>query len=63
MKTDDFTHAVYDGDYLLHRYRWTKAEAKWYSNKNPSLKIVKLDKPKTESEYDRAYKLVGECLF
>ena len=60
---NDFTHAVYDGDYLLHKYRWTKTEAKWYSDKHPSLKIVKLSKPITESAYERAVKLVGECLF
>ena len=63
VKTDDFTHEVYDGEELLRKYRWTRDQARWYSEQHPSLTIVKLYKPKTESEYNRALELVGECLF
>jgi hypothetical protein len=61
---NNFTHAVYDGDELLRKYRWTSTEAKWYSDKHPVLKIVKLNKVKQESKsaYEVAYELVGECL-
>jgi len=61
--TDDFTHAVYEDDYLLHKYRWTREQAKWYSDKHPTLKIVKLDTPKKESSYNKLFNQIGECLF
>ena len=60
--TDDFTHAVYEDDYLLHKYRWTREQAKWYSDKHPTLKIVKLDTPKKESSYNKLLNEIGECL-
>lgn len=59
---NDFTHAVYEGDYLLHKYRWTREQAKWYSDKHPTLKIVKLDTPKKESSYNKLLNEIGECL-
>lgn len=61
VKIDDFTHEVYDGEELIRRYRWTKDQAKWYSEQHPHLKIVKLKVERT-SDYESALKLVGECL-
>jgi hypothetical protein len=57
-----FSYAVVDDEgEVIRQYRWSVKEAKWFTNNNPSVKVIKLDKPKVVKE--DLFKLVGECLF
>lgn len=55
-----FSHAILDDDgEIVRKHRWSLKEAKWFINNNPSVKVIKLEKPQKED----LFKLVGECLF
>ena len=57
-----FSHAVIDDDgEVIRKHRWSVKEAKWFTDNNPHVKVVKLDKP-VEVKED-LFALVGECLF
>jgi hypothetical protein len=57
-----FSYAVVDSDgEVIRQYRWSVKEAKWFTENNPDVKVVKLDKPKVVKE--DLFQLVGECLF
>ena len=57
-----FSHAILDDEgEVIRKHRWSVKEAKWFTENNPNVKVVKLDKPKEVKE--DLFKLVGECLF
>ncbi len=57
-----FSYAVVDDEgEVIRKHRWSVKEAKWFTENNPDVKVVKLDKP-IEVKED-LFKLVGECLF
>ena len=57
-----FSHAVLDDEgEVIRKHRWSVKEAKWFTENNPDVKVVKLDKPKVVKE--DLFQLVGECLF
>jgi hypothetical protein len=57
-----FSYAVVDDEgEVIRQYRWSVKEAKWYTNNNPCVKVIKLDKPIVVKE--DLFELVGECLF
>ena len=57
-----FTYAVIDDEgEVIRQYRWSVKEAKWFTNNNPDVKVIKLSKPIVEKE--NLFELVGECLF
>ena len=57
-----FSHAVIDDEgEVIRKHRWSVKEAKWFTENNPDVKVIKLDKPKEVKE--DLFKLVGECLF
>ena len=57
-----FSYAVVDDEgEVIRKHRWSVKEAKWFTDNNPSVKVIKLDKP-IEVKED-LFKLVGECLF
>ena len=57
-----FSHSVLDDEgEVIRKHRWSVKEAKWFTENNPDVKVVKLDKPKVVKE--DLYQLVGECLF
>jgi hypothetical protein len=57
-----FTHAVLDDDgEVIRKHRWSHREAKWFTDNNPHVIIVKL--PKEIRVRENLYELVGECLF
>jgi hypothetical protein len=57
-----FSYAVVDDEgEVIRKYRWSVKEAKWFTENNPDVKVIKLDKP-IEVKED-LFKLVGECLF
>jgi hypothetical protein len=57
-----FSYAVVDDEgEVIRKHRWSVKEAKWFTENNPDVKVVKLDKPIEDKE--DLFKLVGECLF
>ena len=57
-----FSYAVVDDEgEVIRKYRWSVKEAKWFTENNPNVKVIKLDKPKEVKE--DLFQLVGECLF
>jgi hypothetical protein len=57
-----FSYAIIDDEgEVIRKHRWSVKEAKWFTENNPDVKVVKLDKPKVVKE--DLYQLVGECLF
>jgi hypothetical protein len=57
-----FSYAVVDDEgEVIRKHRWSVKEAKWFTENNPDVKVIKLDKPKEVKE--NLFKLVGECLF
>jgi hypothetical protein len=57
-----FSYAVVDDEgEVIRKHRWSVKEAKWFTENNPDVKVIKLDKPKEVKE--DLVSLVGECLF
>jgi hypothetical protein len=57
-----FSYAIIDDEgEVIRKHRWSVKEAKWFTENNPDVKVVKLDKPKEVKE--DLFQLVGECLF
>ena len=57
-----FSHAIIDDEgEVIRKHRWSVKEAKWFTENNPDVKVVKLDKPKEVKE--DLLELGGECLF
>ena len=57
-----FSYAVVDDEgEVIRKHRWSVKEAKWFTDNNPHVKVVKLEKIKEVKE--DLFKLVGECLF
>jgi hypothetical protein len=57
-----FTYATVDDDgEFIRKFRWSVKEAKWFTEKNPDVKVIKLDKPIVVKE--NLFELVGECLY
>ena len=57
-----FSYAVIDDEgEVIRKHRWSVKEAKWFTENNPNVKVVKLDKPIVVKE--NLFQLVGECLF
>lgn len=57
-----FSYAILDDDgEIIRKHRWSPREAKWFTDNNPHVIIVKLAKERQIKE--DLFKLVGECLF
>jgi len=57
-----FSYAIIDDEgEVIRKHRWSVKEAKWFTENNPDVRVVKLDKPKEVKE--DLFQLVGECLF
>jgi len=57
-----FSYAIIDDEgEVIRKHRWSVKEAKWFTENNPDVKVIKLDKPKEVKE--DLFELVGECLF
>jgi len=57
-----FSYAVVDDEgEVIRKHRWSVKEAKWFTDNNPDVKVIKLDKPIEVKE--NLIELVGECLF
>ena len=61
-----FSYAVVDDEgEVIRKHRWSVKEAKWFTEHNPNVKVIKLEVVKETKEdiFNSALKLVGECLF
>ena len=57
-----FSYAVVDDEgEVIRKHRWSVKEAKWFTENNPHVKVIKLDKPIVVKE--DLFKLGGACLF
>ena len=62
-----FSYAVVDDEgEVIRKHRWSVKEAKWFTEKNPDVKVIKLDKeprPTQPQIQQELFNLVGEALF
>ena len=63
-----FSYAVVDDEgEVIRQYRWSVKEAKWFTDNNPHVKVIRLEKVKQVKEegfnYDEFTKLYGEPLY
>jgi hypothetical protein len=57
-----FSHAIVDDEgEIIRKHRWSQREAKWFTENNPSVKVIRLAKEAVVKE--DLFKLVGECLY
>lgn len=57
-----FSHAILDDNgEIIRKHRWSTREAKWFTDNNPHVIIVRL--PKEVRVREDLCQLVGECLF
>ena len=57
-----FSHAIVDDEgEVIRKHRWSVKEAKWFTENNPHVKVIKLEKP-IEVKED-LFELVGEALY
>jgi hypothetical protein len=57
-----FSHAIVDDEgEIIRKHRWSQREAKWFTENNPSVKVIRLAKEVVVKE--DLFKLVGECLY
>lgn len=58
-----FTYAIVDDDNtVIRKYRWSAKEAKWHKEQGKNVIKLEIKKEPMQSEFDIAWKLVGECL-
>ena len=60
-----FSYAVVDDEgEVIRKHRWSVKEAKWFTDNNPHVKVVKLAKEIIkEFDYDEFIKLYGPAPF
>jgi hypothetical protein len=62
-----FSHAIIDDEgEVIRKHRWSVKEAKWFTENNPSVKVVKLEQePKQTSTQiqQELFNLVGKALY
>jgi hypothetical protein len=62
-----FSYAVVDDEgEVIRKYRWSVKEAKWFTEKNPHVKVIKLEQePKQTATQiqQELFNLVGEATY
>ena len=60
-----FSHAIVDDEgEVIRKHRWSVKEAKWFTDNNPHVKVVKLPKEIVkEFDYDEFTQLYGPAPF
>ena len=62
-----FSYAVVDDEgEVIRKHRWSVKEAKWFTEKNPHVKVIKLDQePKQTATQiqQELFNLVGEAKY
>ena len=62
-----FSYATVDDEgEVIRKHRWSVKEAKWFTDNNPHVKVVKLEKepqPSVTQIQQELFNLVGEALY
>ena len=62
-----FSYAVVDDEgEVIRKYRWSVKEAKWFTEKNPHVKVIKLEQEPKQSAtqiQQELFNLVGEAKY
>ena len=62
-----FSYAIIDDEgEVIRKHRWSVKEAKWFTDNNPDVKVVKLEQPPKLSMMQvqqELFNLVGEALY
>lgn len=62
-----FSYAIIDDEgEVIRKHRWSVKEAKWFTDNNPDVKVVKLEQPPKQSMVQiqqELFNLVGEALY
>jgi hypothetical protein len=62
-----FSYAVVDDEgEVIRKYRWSVKEAKWFTENNPSVKVIRLEQEPKQTSIQiqqELFNLVGEALF
>jgi hypothetical protein len=63
-----FSYAVVDDEgEVIRKHRWSVKEAKWFTENNPNVKVIRLEKVKQVKEegfnYDEFTKLYGKPIY
>jgi len=62
-----FSYAVIDDEgEVIRKHRWSVREAKWFTENNPSVKVIRLEQPPKQTApqiQQELFNLVGEALY
>jgi hypothetical protein len=62
-----FSYAVVDDEgEVIRKYRWSVKEAKWFTDNNPSVKVIRLEKEPIQTQtqiQQELFNLVGEAIY
>ena len=62
-----FSYAIIDDEgEVIRKYRWSVKEAKWFTEKNPHVKVIKLEREPKQTMaqiQQELFNSVGEALF
>ena len=62
-----FSYAVIDDEgEVIRKYRWSVKEAKWFTDNNPSVKVIRLEKEPIQTQtqiQQELFNLVGEAIY
>ena len=62
-----FSYAVVDDEgEVIRKHRWSVKEAKWFTDNNPSVKVIRLEKEPIQTQtqiQQELFKLVGEATY
>ena len=62
-----FSYAVVDDEgEVIRKYRWSVKEAKWFTDNNPSIKVIRLEKEPIQTQtqiQQELFNLVGEAKY
>jgi len=62
-----FSYAVVDDEgEVIRKHRWSVKEAKWFTDNNPSVKVIRLEKEPIQTQtqiQQELFNLVGEAIY
>ena len=62
-----FSYAIVDDEgEVIRKHRWSVKEAKWFTDNNPSVKVIRLEKEPIQTQtqiQQELFNLVGEAIY
>ena len=62
-----FSYATVDDEgEVIRKHRWSVKEAKWFTDNNPSVKVIRLEKEPIQTQtqiQQELFNLVGEAIY